>query len=321
MLKFSLKDWLYYALICMIWGSSYLWIKITLQELNPWAVVSYRLTLALVGIWFITLFYPKSTFQLPQESTTSEPRTHFHLFVLAVFQVVLPFALIAWGQQHIDAGVGSAINATVPIFTLLFAVLLFRTEQFSPTKILGTLIGFLGVLLIIQGNAPIQNFWKHQQANGALLLGCVFYGIASNYANLGPLRSLHPLHKTRAVLFWSTLLCWAGYAISPYPWAWPMRQITWAGLTWLGILGSGVAFILYYVLLKRLGASLVASSSYFYPAIGITIGNIFLREAFSASLILGTLLILFGLFLARVKLNLFKFNKKTRHQTGNIKGS
>ena len=285
------KHWFAFILLAAIWSSSFLWIKIAIQELSPILLVALRTLLgALVGILAIFI------------TRTSLPRLRsvwIALAVLGLTNIAVPFVLISWGEQSIDSAVASILNATVPLFTFLIANIFLDDDRLTLPRVVGLIIGFGGVvILLIKDLQPGSHNSIWGQA--AVILAAIFYAGSMVYARLktdhvpGLVRGIMPLVS-------ATTLTWVGTAIFEGPIHLPTLPITWLAVIWLGVLGSGLAFILWYYLLQEVGPTRAALVTYTMPLGGVLLGVIFLKEPLSWNLALGGLLIVISVVMVNRK--------------------
>src|SRR5258706_2873441 len=143
------REWGLFFLISAIWGSSFLFIKLGLEELTPFTLVMLRLTFGAGGLWIII-----AALRLPLPKDWG---TIARLCLLGLTNTALPFALITWGETHIDSGVASVLNGTVPLFSLIIAHFFLADEKMTWLRLGGLITGFLGVTLIFS-NSLIKAF-------------------------------------------------------------------------------------------------------------------------------------------------------------------
>lgn len=233
---------------------------------------------------------------------TPLPRTRqvwIALGILGVTNVAIPFVLITWGENSIDSAVASILNATVPLFTFLIANIFLDDDRLTPARLLGLVTGFGGVvILLIKDLQPGSHNSIWGQA--AVILAAIFYAGSMVFARLktdrvpGLVRGIMPLVS-------ATTVTWAGTAILERPIQFPTLPITWLAVLWLGVLGSGLAFFLWYYLLQEVGPTRAALVTYTMPLGGVLLGVIFLGESLSWNLALGGLLIVFSVVMVNLK--------------------
>ncbi len=286
----KIKEWGVFLLLGAVWSASFLWIKIAIREIGPMTLVTFRVTLGmLTGLliaWLARAAWPR------------DRRSWGVLLLLGVTSVAIPFFLISWGEQSIDSAVASILNATVPLFTILFAHRFTRDDRMTPYKIAGLLLGFLGVVVLMgHGRSNGQNSLIGQ---GAVLLAAIFYAGSSVFARLntehiaGLVRGVVPLVS-------ATALMWVTAPLVERPFHVPTQPLTWVALLWLGVLGSGVALMLWYYLLHQVGPTRTTMVTYVFPLGGMILGVIFLGEPLSWQLTGGAALIIASLVVVNWK--------------------
>jgi len=284
------KDWFIFVLLGGIWSSSFLWIKIAVQEIGPLTLVALRVLFGLLfGIAVILI----GRVQLPRSVKDWRP-----LLVLGITNVAIPFFLISWGEQSIDSAVAAILDATVPLFAIVIAHLSLHDDRITLPKLLGLLVGFAGVVVLMSRDIRTSSGSLLGQA--AVVLASIFYAGSSVYARKstestpGILRSVGPLLS-------STMVMWIAAPIAESPLRLPQLSITWVALLWLGILGSGVAFILSYYLIHAIGPTRTTMVTYLFPLGGVILGVSFLGEQLTWQLLAGAVLILASLPVANIQ--------------------
>jgi len=276
------KDWFIFILLGAIWSASFLWIKIAVSEIGPFALVAFRVTFgALTGI-LITLF---ARTKWPRERAT-----WLTFSLLGVTSVAIPFVLISWGEKTIDSTVASILNATTPLFTIFIAHLYLHDDRITLPKILGLILGFAGVVvLMLQDLDP--NSRNSVIGQAAVLVASFFYAASSVYARLKT-EHVPGLVRGAAPLVTASLAMWIITPVAERPLVIPTLPITWVAVLWLGILGSGLASILWYYLLHAIGPTRTTVVSYIFPLGGVILGVVFLKEPLTWNLALGAALII-----------------------------
>ena len=135
------KDWAAFIALSLAWGSSFLWIKIGLQELGPITLVALRLLFGILGL-LVVVAYNRPKFP-------DNRRLWGALAILGIIQTALPFLLITWGQQFIDSVVAAILNSTVPLFTMLLAHWYLQDDRLTLQRVIALLIGFIGVVVLL----------------------------------------------------------------------------------------------------------------------------------------------------------------------------
>jgi drug/metabolite transporter (DMT)-like permease len=279
------KHWIVFIALGAIWSSSFLWIKIGVQDIGPMALTAFRMLFGALTAAAIAYYQRIS---LPRDLKT------WGIFaILGPASLAIPIFLISWGEQTIDSAVASILNATVPLFTLLIAHFWLHDDKITFQKTLGLLIGFAGVMILMSKDLLAS---EHGSIIGqfAVILAALFYaGSAVGIRKY----SQHINNTMRGVgfLFTSTVLMWMIGPIAETPFEFPSLPITWIAALWLGVLGSGFAMIMLYYLIHEIGPTRATLVTYLFPVGGVLLGVLFLKEQLSWQLVVGTVLIIASL--------------------------
>lgn len=284
------RVWLAFLLLALAWGSSYLFIRVGLEQITPLALVALRLAIGAAGIWMIALVRRLS------------PRvTHRELFwisVLATTNTTVPFLLITWGEETVPSGLASVLNSTVPIFSLVFAGALLGDEPITAPRLGGVALGFTGVIVLLSRDlAHGVVHWGGVAGQGAIVLAAAFYAASAVMARM-TLRRVSSM--TVAVLAVSIAALQAvalSLIFSPPP-VGSLHVKTILALLWLGLLGSAFAYVFYYYILENWGATRTTLVTYVLPVVGLTLGAVVLHESFDWRIVVGSVLVVGGVLLA-----------------------
>ena len=288
------KDWLLFIFVGLIWGTSFLWIKIAVQEISPFVLVGFRTLFAALGMAVYLLIDRKS------RMSWKEIKPHLPVFVvLGLVNVAMPWLLISWAEMHIESGVASILNATMPLWTIIIAPLVISDDKITLPKLAGLAAGFIGVVLLF-----LPSLGKGWSANllgqAAVLAATLCYASATIFARKKA-HSLNPQMQTFLQFSMSTLMVWSMTFFIEKKITLPMLPITWVALLWLGLLGAGLAYIIYFGLLHRMGPTRLSMVTYIPPVVGVLLGIFFLGEAFHWQALAGALLILSGISIVNLK--------------------
>jgi drug/metabolite transporter (DMT)-like permease len=266
------RSWLPgFLALAAIWGSSFLFIKVGVRELPPIYVALGR---AAAGAATLLVLLPLFRTRLPRD-----PTLWAHTLVTAGLGVAVPFTLFGYGEQHVSSALAGIWNAVTPLIVLPVAALLFRTEVLTGRRAAGMAVGFAGVLVVL-------GVW--QGVGGASLTGqlqcfgaALCYGIVIPYAKRYVAgRPESGLALSAAQLLVATgLLAAAGLIVEGAPPA--LGDLSWdvvSSVLALGILGTGLAFVINMRNIRLAGASTAATVTYVIPLFAITIGVLVLRE-------------------------------------------
>jgi drug/metabolite transporter (DMT)-like permease len=288
------KDWLLFTFVGLIWGTSFLWIKIAVQEVSPFVLVSFRTLFAALGLVVYLLIDRKA--RMPWKEIA--PRLPVFI-VLGLVNVAIPWLLISWAEMHIESGVASILNATMPLWTIIIAPLVISDDKITLPKLAGLATGFIGVVLLFLPS--IGKGWSTNLLGQSAVLGATLcYASATIFARKKA-HGLNPQTQTFLQFTMSTLIVWSLTFGIEKQITLPALPITWLALLWLGLLGSGFAYIIYFSLLHRLGPTRLSMVTYIPPVVGVLLGIIFLGEAFHWQALVGALLILSGISIVNLK--------------------
>jgi drug/metabolite transporter (DMT)-like permease len=288
-------DWLLFVLLGFFWGSSYLFIKIGVDAgLLPFTLVSLRL---LVGFVLLAIVVAVAREALPRD-----PRTYGHLLVLGFFSVALPFMLITWAEQSVDSSLAAVLTGAVPLFTIPFAALLLGDERITLNKLIGIGVGLVGVAIVV-------GFDPSTLTGGELAAEIALIGAAASYA-LGGVYARRTMHGLRpmipAVLQVGIALVMVAIPalLLEQPFERGMTADAIFAVIWLGLLGSGLAYLIFFRLIGRWGATRTTLVAYLLPIWGIVLGAIVLSEPIDAGLVVGTALVIGGIGLVNARRSL-----------------
>jgi drug/metabolite transporter (DMT)-like permease len=266
----------------LIWSSSFLWIKSGVQEIGPMALVAFRM---LFGALTATLIAMYQKVKWPRDW-----KTWGVYAILGPTSLAIPIFFISWGEQTIDSAVASILNATVPLFTILIAHYWLHDDKITLPRAFGLLIGFAGVVVLLSEDLLTSS---HSSVIGqaAVILASFFYAGSSVFARRTT-QHVDGFVRGAAPLITAAIFMWLLGPIAEKPFLFPALPLTWIAALWLGILGSGLAIIMFYYLLHEIGPTRTSLVTYLFPLGGVILGVIFLDEHLSWQLILGAVLII-----------------------------
>ena len=285
------KHWIAFIALGVIWSSSFLWIKIGVQELSPMALVTFRMLFGALSAGAIVI-YQKA--QWPRDW-----KTWAVFAILGPTSLAIPIFFISWGEQTIDSAVASILNATTPLFTLIIAHYLLRDDRMTTQKVFGLLIGFAGIVVLLSEDL-LASAHNSVIGQGAVILASLFYA-GSAVAARKYTQHLEGNARATAPLITATIFLWLASLFTKTPINLPTLPITWVAVLWLGILGSGIAMIMNYYLLLEIGPTRTTMVTYIFPLGGVVLGVIFLHEQLSWQLLVGAALIIISLVVVNWK--------------------
>ncbi len=287
----TLKLILGYIIICLIWGSTWLVIRIGLNSLTPMFSAGFRFLIASIII-FVIIKFKKENF--PKDALAVK----LYIF-MGIFSFAISFWLVYWAEQFIPSGLASVLFGAFPFSVFIFSWLLLKTEELDFFKILSVILGFIGVLVIFSDNLKLNignQFWGLL----AVLISAIMQGfvavVLKKYA--GYLNSFtmnaYPLLIAGILLlllsYFTENLAVLDFNISSI-----------LSILYLASFGTIVTFTIYYWLLKRMNVVVLSLSSFITPIIAILLGWIILNEKLSGKVLFGSLLVLMGILFANFK--------------------
>ncbi len=286
------REWFLFGLLGLVWGSSFLWIKIAVRDIGPVTLVAFRLLFGLAGLLAVVL--------VRRPRFPSERPTWAVLGLLGLTNTALPFILISWGEQSIDSAVASILNGTVPLFTLVIAHLSLHDDRITPARVIALLTGFAGVVMLVSRDLDPQGFGGNLGGQLAVLTAAVSYAGSSVFARR-KLRQVNPIVQAFVPLVAADAAAWVAVPVFEWPLKLPSLPLTWVALVWLGLLGSCLAYLLYFHLLHTLGPTRTTMVTYVFPLVGLILGVAFLGERADWRLVLGAGLVAAGIAVANWK--------------------
>jgi len=288
------KSWLpAYLALGLVWGCSFIFIKLGLEFLTPFGVAFVRCALGAITLLIVV--------KLMKINLPKEKSTWYKLWVVAMLLNVAPGILFAYAQLHVTSVLAGIINATTPLATLVVMLIAFREEKLKAEQIYGLLLGGLGVMVVL-------GIWEgigDNQLTGviALLIAVTCYGISFPYSkrNIIPL-GLKPeaAATTQLIMAAITLLpfyLYDGISQDNY------RPVNIFAMLALGILGSGFAYIWNFSIIAAAGSSIASSLTYLTPVVAVFVGWLFLGEVIVWHEPVGALLVILGAAVSQGRFN------------------
>ena len=275
-------------LLSAMWGMSFLFIELALRELGPIWIVAGRT--AVGGIVLLTILLLRGT-GLPRGRDL-----WLRLVTLGVVNNALPWAMVAWAQQRLPSGLTGLLMAIVPTSTLLVAALV-GLERITPRRLAGLLLALGGVAVIVGGDAEQPG---RVLAVLAVVLATLGYASGAVFAKSQVSGRAPPLTiATGQVLSAAVVTLPVAWLIEGRPAVASLAPTTLGAVALLGALGTGMAFLVFYVLVARVGATNATLTTYLIPIVAVAAGTLFLDERLGPSALAGGGLILVGIWLAQ----------------------
>jgi drug/metabolite transporter (DMT)-like permease len=283
------------AVIALIWGWSFLFIKVAVEGMTPTAVAGARIFLGAVVMLAVVR---SQKIVLPRDRTTWR-----HLLVMGVMFNVLPFTFLAWGEERITSALAAVLNATTPLFAAVMTAVVLG-ERLRRVQLVGVVLGFVGVA-IAAGVGGDDLAGSSVEGSLAVIAAAVCYGFGFTYArrNLG---ETPPLVAATGQLVMGTLVI-APFAIGTTVVEGidlaPHRLLA---IVLLGALGTGYAHLLNYRSIAEVGPTRASVVTQLVPVVAVTVGVLFLGEPFHLRLLAGAALTLFGIALLHDRIRRFR---------------
>jgi drug/metabolite transporter (DMT)-like permease len=283
-------DWLLFVILGFMWGSSYLFIKIGVEAgLPPFTLITLRLLFGFVLLAAVV--------GIAREPLPRDLRTYGHLIVMGAVNIAIPFSLITWAELTVDSALAAILNAAVPLFVIVIAAIFLRDERITINRLAGLAVGFIGVVILV-GFDPAQLASGDLAGEIALIGSTISYAIGAVYAkrNIHGLRPMIPaIFQVGFALVMVTVLAFVFER--PIDVVSRITPDALFAVVWLGILGSGLAYLVFFRILGRWGATRTSMVAYLLPVYGIALGAWVLHEPIDARLLIGTALVIGGVAL------------------------
>ncbi len=287
--------WVGFWALGLLWGSSFMLIRISVQEVNPFQLVFTRVGIAAVGLLALQLLRGR---RIPTDLRALVP-----LMIIGVGNTAIPFLLISWGETIIESSMASILQSTASLFTLIVAHFFFEDERMSAQRVGGMLAGFFGVVVLfsanIEGGRVLLTGIMGQLA---IVVASMFYATFTTYSRTVLQRQqVEPL--TVAAMSMSSAAVVMGIATfvspllgGPSPvWLTEVSRTAATSLIALSVFNTLMAYGIFYFIVSSLGASRAAMVTYVVPVVGLILGVVFLNEPLTWHLLAGAGLILGGI--------------------------
>ena len=295
-MKMDAFDWVMLITLATVWGGSFLFNAILVAELPVITIVAMRVTVAALALCGFA--------RVTGRKIPTTPQVWGALLILGVLNNAIPFSLIVQGQTQITSGLASILNATTPLFTILVAGFFLTDERFSILRVLGVIVGFSGVILMVGPEALGglgADFWAQLCALGAALS----YGFASVFGRRFRELNVDPVMVATGQVTMSSLVLWpiALWIDGPQD-ILGLSFNAAASMFGLAVLCTSFAYIVYFLILERAGATNISLVTFLVPISAIILGVLVLGESIFIKEIIGMTLI--GLGLAIIDGRLFQ---------------
>ena len=274
------------GLLGLMQGTAFLFIKIAVTSINPFAIVFLRVTISIPLIYAFIYYKKYNLIEIVKPYWKS-------LLLLSFTSIIIPFSLIAWAGKFIPSGISSVYMALIPIFVVIFEIFIRKNINLKIRAYLGLLLGFLGVILLFWNSLSSQNIGS-LIGHFFCLLSAIFYGFS--VFKTKELSSIPPIVISFFILLGASIFLFPIFVlISPEN----LSFINMQGLSILGlsIISTAGALMLMYHLIDKVGTVFTATTNYLVPLFGIILGYIFLNESLNIILFPAVILIFLSLYL------------------------
>jgi drug/metabolite transporter (DMT)-like permease len=278
-------EWLLLIALSVLWGGTFLFAEIALEEVRPFTLVLGRVGIA--ALILVVVVYATGH-RMPRSWTAWLP-----FLIMGALNNLIPFSLIFWGQIEITGSLASILNATTPLFTVLLAHFLTRDERMTPGRLAGLALGIAGVVAMV-GPAALHGLGLHLLAQIAVLGAALSYAFAGIYGRR--FRGQPPLVTAAGQVSATTLMMLPLALALDQPWAGTLPGVsTWVAILGLALLSTALAYILYFRILATAGATNLLLVTFLIPVSAILLGVAMLGERLDLEQVVGMLLIGLGL--------------------------
>jgi drug/metabolite transporter (DMT)-like permease len=285
---------LWLLILGMLWGSSYMFIKIVVAEIPALTLVSGRLLVASILMW--------TGLRILGIPVPRDGRIWRSYALLGLFGAAAPYTLITWGEQFIPSGLASLLQSTTPFFALLLALVWTSDERITAAKIGGVALGFAGVLALMFPDlrAGLAGVGTGRALLGqlAIVVSSLCYAWTAIYARQ-QVQGQHPLVSAAGQLSMGALFTFLAALLTQSSFRLALSAKAWASWAGLIVLGTVLAYGIYFTLIQRAGATFATMVTYVIPVNGLLLGALVLEESISPIVLLSLVLILCGVLLVR----------------------
>lgn len=272
----------------LLWGGSFMVLKIAVMEVPAASVAAGRLVIA--AIVLVAMAYAGGH-RLPV--TLDAWRRYF---IMGAFAAALPFTLIGWGEVAIDSGLAAILMAVSPLSTLILAHIFVSEEPLTLSRLLGILLGLAGVVVLI-GPAALAGLGDQAIRQAAVALGAVCYAAANILARRLPKES--DMTNSAGIMTAAAILWTPVALVADRPWTVEPSMAALVAIVTLGLLPTALATLVYLRLVRTAGPTFVSLSNYLVPLFGVFLGVLILDESLHPNAALALALVLAGIALAR----------------------
>ncbi len=295
-----LQDWFLLFFLSLLWGSSFFFVEIIIREIPTITLVSIRLILSALILYSILLISGKRL-------RLTKPIIQT-FFIMGLLNSILPYSLIAWGQQYVSSGMAATLIASTPILTVIAAHYFTHDEKATTKKILGITVGFVGVIIMLSDQFDGKNS-NLLIGKVAMIIAATCYACGAIYSKKASKYDISPLQTATGQMTAAAIILTPFSLFIDKPWQIPIPHVnTVLSIIGLVLLSSVLAYILFFNLMKSAGVTNLILVAFLIPMSSIILGVLFLNEILTNAHVLGMLFI--GMSLAIIDGNLAKYLQK-----------
>jgi drug/metabolite transporter (DMT)-like permease len=280
-------EWAMLIILSAIWGGSFYFFAVIIKELPVFTIVFFRVFLACLILWLVVF--------LTGQDKEKAKAIWYNFFFMGLFNNVIPFSLIVWGESKVAPGLAAVLNATTPFFTVIVAHLSTQNEKLTWNRLAGALVGLSGVAALV-GFDAIKNLGADLIFQLAIVLASLSYGVSTIFGRR--LGGIPPLVTSASQLTASSIMLLPIMLVVDHPFAlpWPSLHVG-LSLVTLALLCTALAYVIFFNIVKRAGMTNVTLVTLLVPVSAMLLGSLLLDEQISARHFLGMAVIGIGLAL------------------------
>ena len=283
----SNRDWFLIISLGILWGASFLFVEVLLDLINPFLIVYFRVSIASI-ILVLFLYLSKTKFKFSNKII-------YNLFIMALLNNVVPFLMIAYGQQTTTGGLASILNANTSLITILLASMFISYEKLTVNRLFGVLVGLFGIIIAL-GYESFLTIYDNSYGKFLILLATVSYAFAGIWAKL-KLSDLPPLISATGMLTFSTVILSPFAAVFYYDDIINLNFPIIFYSVMFAILCSVIAYFLYFKILEKTGAGNLLICTIIIPPASIILNSLILEQVIAISELIGLMIITVGLII------------------------
>ena len=281
------SDYFILVLLSLIWASAFFNIKIATYSYGPITIAFLRIFFGMIPV-LLLCFYKKIKIEVFSKDWK-------WFATIGIINLVIPFFLIAYGVQKVQSNLAAILMSTTPISATILAHLFIDKEKINLVKILGIILGFLGIVYLFSENLLIND--ENLFSALMILVGSTFYVI-------GGILTLKISHKknenvTASILIWGTIFVCPISLIIEQPWNLNPSLESTLSLIYLGVFPTGIAWLLRFMILKRNGLVFQSQVAYLIPIFGVILGYLFLNELVTSKILISLFIVILGIYFVK----------------------